>query len=90
MMKLLTVNITSSWKPLADWVGEPPKNIRVDVQTDKESLISRTRYWLRKPGSPMGVFLSTSLRSYLGDDELLAGEELSDVERGKISSKSQR
>ena len=87
MMKLLTVNITSSWKPLADWVGEPPKNIRVDVQTDKESLISRTRYWLRKPGSPMGVFLSTSLRSYLGDDELLAGQELSDAERGKREAK---
>ena len=37
--ELLTISISSSWKPLADWVGEPPKNIKVEVQTDKESLI---------------------------------------------------
>ena len=35
--ELLTISISSSWKPLADWVGEPPKH-KVEVQTDKESL----------------------------------------------------
>ena len=85
--ELLTISISSSWKPLADWVGEPPKNIKVEVQTDKESLIRRARYWLRKPGTPTGVFLSTSLRSYLGDDELLAAEQIPDAEKARRLSK---
>ena len=79
--ELQTLTAETSWKPEADWLDEPSRNLKAAVRTDRESLISRVLFWLRQPGYPMGRFLDTSLRSYLGDDELLAAEALSDVER---------
>ena len=76
--ELLTIDIKSSWNPSADWMDELPTNLRVAVQTDKDSLVRRARYWLREQGTPMGDFLATSIRSYLGDTELHAAEKLTE------------
>ena len=78
---LLTLTAETSWKPEADWLEEPSRNLKAAVRTDRQSLINRTLFWLRQPGYPIGVFLDTSVRSYLGDEELLSTETLSDVEK---------
>ncbi len=79
--ELQTLTAETSWKPEVDWLDEPSRNLNAAVRTDRESLINRALFWLRQPGYPIGVFLDTSLRSYLGDNELLSAEKLSDVEK---------
>ena len=78
---LLTLTAESSWKPDATWLDDSSRNLRVAVRTDKNSLIKRTRFWLRQPSYPIGTFLNTSLRSFLGDDELLTAVQLSPSEK---------
>ena len=79
--ELLTIDVKSSWSPSADWLDELPTNLRVVIQTDKDSLLRRARYWLREQGTPMGEFMATSIRSYLGDGDIHAAEKLTDMER---------
>jgi len=64
-------NIVSSFALL-----KPPNDLTVTVNASNDGLSERATKWLRRPGSIFGDYLSNSLRSYLGDDQLHAGQRV--------------
>ncbi len=68
-------NIVSSFALL-----KPPNDLTVTVNASNEGLLQRATKWLRRPGSIFGDYLSSSLRSYLGDEQLHAGKKVSKTE----------
>ncbi|MAG68710.1 MAG: hypothetical protein CL471_00180 [Acidobacteria bacterium] len=78
----LCVFAEDAWFPNVSSVAlqRSPNDLTVTVNATSMGLSERATKWLRRPGSVFGDYLSSSLRSYLGDDQLHAGQNVAKAE----------